>query len=74
MKFTESKRAKRVCGRQYVSGGSDPYGTECTLRHGHDGAHIGASPFDSDGLRWTWNGGGHIAGDRRPVRNAHSIV
>lgn len=57
-----------TCGASYVTGGHDPYGTECDLAPGHPGPHVGADPFGGDG-RVQWSGGGSAGGDRLPYRD-----
>ena len=61
-----------TCTAEYVTGGHDPYGTECDLAPGHSGPHLGANPFGGKG-RVEWSGGGSVAGDPLPYRNARWI-
>lgn len=61
------------CFAQYVSGGFDPYATDCELEAGHSGPHVGADPFGNDG-KVKWEGGGSCAGDPLPVRNVEWVA
>lgn len=58
-----------VCGAQLVTGGADPYSTECHLQPGHpvNVKHCGESPFDERELV-EWFGGSVAGGDRTPYR------
>lgn len=57
-----------TCGAVYVTGGSDPYSTECDLIPGHTGRHGGADPLGGAG-RVEWSGGGSAGGDPLPYRD-----
>lgn len=57
-----------TCGATYVTGGHDPYGTECDLAAGHPGPHRGANPLGNEG-NVEWNGGGWCSGDPLPYRD-----
>lgn len=62
----EAERLDRECGTQYVTGGSDPYGTYCDQPKGHypGTPHEGPHPMLDEG-RWSWGGdrGAHDVGD-----------
>jgi hypothetical protein len=57
-----------ICRATFVTGGRDPYGTECDLDPGHPGAHCGDDPLGGDG-RVEWAGGGSAGGDPLPYSN-----
>lgn len=63
---------REVCGASFVTGGDDPYATECDLApHGEETPHRGHDPFGSE--HWAgmveWRGGGSAGGDRLPYRD-----
>lgn len=57
-----------ICGATYVTGGHDPYGTECDLARAHTGPHPGADPFGGD-VHVEWSGGGSAGGGPLPYRD-----
>jgi len=63
---------ERICGVGVTLGGADPYGAECELDAGHRGPHVSRNPFGGDGV-YEWSGGGSVAGDPLPVRNARFL-
>lgn len=62
------------CGASFVTGGTDPSGTECDQEQGHypNTKHEGPGPFGPDG-RVKWNGGGYCVGDPLPFRDVEFI-
>src|SRR6476646_10016954 len=63
---------ERQCRATYITGGHDPYGTDCGLDAGHSGPHRGDDPMGNEG-QIEWTGGGSCAGDPLPVRNVRRI-
>lgn len=70
--FIEYDDHMSMCGQPFTTGGFDPYGTSCDLKHGHEGPHEGDDPFGTGG-RVQWEGGGSCAGDPLPQRNVKFI-
>lgn len=63
----------QLCGAEYVTGGSDPYATECDLTgHSPTTPHAGDDPFGGSG-RVEWRGGGSAGGDAIPYRDVRWI-
>jgi len=63
---------ERLCGISVTLDGSDPYGASCELEGGHRGPHVSPNPFGGAGT-YEWTGGGSVAGDPLPVRNARFV-
>lgn len=57
-----------TCEAGFVTGGQDPYGTQCDLAPGNTGPHRRADPFGGDD-HVEWSGGGTAAGDPLPYRD-----
>jgi hypothetical protein len=57
-----------TCSARWVSGGSDPYATECEDTQGHypETDHIGPNPYGVGKV--SWRGGGSCAGDALPYQ------
>lgn len=64
-----------TCGATYVTGGNDPYSTECDLQpHGPEVKHLGHDPIAMGGAMVEWRGGGMCAGDPLPVTDVRWLT
>lgn len=63
-----------TCGAEYVTGGSDPYSTDCDQTPGHSPTtpHAADDPMGGGG-RIEWRGGGSAGGDALPYRDVRWI-
>ena len=53
-----SEQHERECGDQWVSGGPDPYGANCSLDKGHEGKHRAENPYGPELADIEWDGSG----------------